>query len=170
MRFVQATYDDALRFNAIIWNTYVARIVDSSIIPEFISTLQYALNESGIVLNEVQQQEFDAISDLSFFELNFADAMIYVRRLLSLIPPQLLFEVNKEFIYVPSLAAMGAIEYFFPFQDGTYNYLDVFLIPENNIVNILVDNIVSQSADDERISQEDRDFIHSLLNVPEQKK
>lgn len=166
MRFVQANYDDALRFNSIIWNTYVARIIDSSIIPDFVSILQYALNEAGIVLNEVQQQEFDAISDLSFFELNFADAMIYVRRILTLIPPQLFFETNADSIYIPSLASMGAIEYYFPFQDGTYNYLDVFQIPENNIVNILVDNVVSQSADDERISQEDRDFIHSLLNIP----
>lgn len=166
MRFVQANYDDALRFNAIIWNTYVARIIDLSVIPEFISILQYALNSAGVILNEVQQQEFDAISNLSFFELNFADAMIYVRRLLELIPPQFLFEVNNNFIDIPSLAAMGAIEYFFPFQDGTYNYLDVFQIPENNIVKILVDNIVSQSADDVRISQEDRDFIHMLLNIP----
>jgi hypothetical protein len=165
MRFVTASYDDALRFNSILWNTYVATIIDSSIIPEFISILQYALNEAGIVLNEMQQQEFDAINDLQFFELNFADAMIYAYRIIQLIPPQLFLESNSELFYLPTLAQLGAIEYFHPFNDGTYSYLDVLNIPENNEVNILVDQIVQESADDERISQEDRDFIHSLLNI-----
>jgi hypothetical protein len=161
MRTVTINYNDALMFNTILWDTYVARILDINKVPEFTSVLEYAFQQAGIVLTEEQQEWMDSILNLEFFQLNFADAMIFVARLLKLVPPQIM--LPQGLVYIPSLAKVGAIEFIFPFQDGTYCYLDVLNIPDNDQVIVYIDALVERSATDPNISQENRDFINSLI-------
>jgi hypothetical protein len=188
-RFVQTSYDNALRFNSILWDTYIAQIIDINQVPVFTTALQNALAQANIVLTPEQQVYLDSLLDLEFFQLNFADSMIYAYRL-----QQLLLDIGTKtledgteiqfrkihgsvfmFVYapgqgeqimeIPNLVAVGAIEYNPGFNSDMYSWLDILKIPENNLVNILVDWLVEKSADDPVISQEDRDFIHSILNI-----
>jgi hypothetical protein len=188
-RFVQTTYDNALRFNSILWNTYIAEIIDISKVPEFTSALQYAFNQANIILTPEQQTYLDSLLNLEFFQLNFSDSMIFAYRLQQILINigQIVFKDGTEirfekiqgclfmFTYapgqgenifqIPNLAQLGAIQYNKGFNSDMYSWLEVLTIPENNTVRILVDWLVERSEGDPIISQEDRDFIHSLLNI-----
>jgi hypothetical protein len=188
-RFVQTTYDNALRFNSILWNTYIAEIIDINKVPEFTSALQYAFNQANIILTPEQQVYLDSLLNLEFFQLNFSDSMIFAYRLQQILINigQIIFENGTEIRFekiqgclfmiintpgqgeqnfpIPNLVQVGAIQYNKGFNSDTYCWLEVLSIPENNVVRILVDWLVDKSSHDENISQENRDFIHSLLNI-----
>lgn len=163
MRTIDITYYNALRLNSIMWVNYVAKIIDINKVPEFTSSLQFALNQANIILTLEQQLYMDCLLNLDFFQNNFADSMVYAYRLLNLLPPPESRPI--EFISIPSLAQVGAIEYIFPFQDGTYDYVGVLSVPGNNLVNVNVTDLIEQAATDPIIPPEDQAFIQSLIKI-----
>ncbi len=163
MKFITVTYEDSLKFNSIIWNEYVAKIINISAIKEFLLILNNALIQSEIDIDESRQIEFNLINDINFFKSNFSDSMIYIKKLLNLFPENFLLKNNDSFMLMPTLASLKAIQYKFPFLDGTYSYFDVFNVDEKNMVKIYIDNIVIKSTNDKNIHQKNREFINNLL-------
>jgi hypothetical protein len=162
-KFVTTSYDNAAHLNQIMFDNYVATFLTSEGCTIIASQLQDSYNQNSIPMSNFQLEQIQSINDPLFWEGFFSTAMIYFYELREMLPPYsgqpgIIIQINTP-------AQLGMCEYLFPFSDGTFDYIELFFKDPSEDITFHVDDRIIFASTDPKLSQADRDFISTLINV-----
>lgn len=156
MNFITVSYADAMQLNEIIFNNYIANVIDLTQTVALVGQFQQAFSDNAIILNPDQQVWLDSLLDSNLWDSTLAQAMIYVSNLRDLLGFPAVFAVKTPF-------QLNIINYLTGWQDGTYSYYNLFYADPLQMQTLPVTQLVIDASTDPNLPELDRQFIQNLI-------